>query len=222
MQSVKVVGGRLEDLVIGPEGDGGAGGLADTDLLHLHGCLAAGKLHLVDLAVTADARDELLRQRVDDRDADAVQAAGHLVGAVVELAARMQDREDDLERRNLLDGVEADGDAAAVILHGDRVVGMDGHLDLGTEAGHGLVDGVVDDLPHQVVQARHRRGADIHARALTNCLEALEDLDLALVVGMLVVVGCHLCVPFSRRQKSILTILLSSGRMPSTKRKTTR
>ena len=40
-----------------------------------------------DLAVAADLGLEPLRQRVDDRHADAVQAAGDLVGVVVELAA---------------------------------------------------------------------------------------------------------------------------------------
>ena len=42
-----------------------------------------------------------LRQRIDDRDADAVQAARRLVGLAVELAARMQRRHDDFERRFL-------------------------------------------------------------------------------------------------------------------------
>jgi hypothetical protein len=39
------------------------------------------------------------RERVDDRDADTVQAAGHLVAATAELAAGVQDGEHDLDRR---------------------------------------------------------------------------------------------------------------------------
>ena len=43
-------------------------------------------------------------------------------------------------------------------------------------AGHGLVDGVVDDLPDEVVEAARAGGADVHAGALADGLEALEDL----------------------------------------------
>ena len=43
-------------------------------------------------AVALDRRDQLLRQRVDDAGADAVQAAGGLVAAVLELAAGVQRR----------------------------------------------------------------------------------------------------------------------------------
>ena len=53
-----------------------------------------------DVAVAADLDVQQLRQRVDDRDADAVQAAGDLVAAAVaELAAGVQDGEHDLDRR---------------------------------------------------------------------------------------------------------------------------
>ena len=53
-----------------------------------------------DVAVAADLDVERLGQRVDDRDADAVQAAGHLVAAAVaELAAGVQDGQHDLDGR---------------------------------------------------------------------------------------------------------------------------
>ena len=40
-----------------------------------------------------------------------------------------------------------------------------GDVDAGAEAGHRLVDGVVDDLPDEVVQTGETGGADVHARA---------------------------------------------------------
>ena len=50
--------------------------------------------------------------------------------------------------------------------------------DLVGMAGKRLVDAVVDDLVHHVVQAGAVVGvADVHARALANRIEALEDLD---------------------------------------------
>jgi hypothetical protein len=54
--------------------------------------------------VALDLDDDLLGERVDHRDAHAVEAAGHLVGLVVELAAGVQDGEDDLERRRSSSG----------------------------------------------------------------------------------------------------------------------
>ena len=49
-------------------------------------------------------------------------------------------------------------------------------------AGQRLVDGVVHDLPHEVVQAALAGRADVHARPLADGLEALEDLDRGGVV----------------------------------------
>ena len=54
-------------------------------------------------------------------------------------------------------------------------------------AGQRLVDAVVDDLVHHVVQARAIVGvADIHARTLADSLQALENLDgIGAVLGWL-------------------------------------
>ena len=66
-----------------------------------------------DVAVAADLDDQRLAERVDDRDADAVQAAGDLVAAAVaELAAGVQDGEHDLDGRPALLLHDPDGDAA--------------------------------------------------------------------------------------------------------------
>ena len=47
------------------------------------------------------------------------------------------------------------------------------------DAGQGLVDGVVDDLPQAVHETALVGRADVHARALAHGLEALEDLEVA-------------------------------------------
>ena len=46
-----------------------------------------GEFDVMFLAVAPDPQLQLARQRVDDGDADAVQAAGNLVGVLVELSA---------------------------------------------------------------------------------------------------------------------------------------
>jgi hypothetical protein len=54
---------------------------------------------------------------------------------------------------------------------------MDGDVDAVAGAGHGLVDGVVDDLEDHVVQGLGVGAADVHARPPADGLEALQDLD---------------------------------------------
>ena len=60
-----------------------------------------------------------------------MQAAGDLVAAALaELAAGVQDGEHDLDGRLALLLHHRDGDAAAVVDHRDRVVRVDGHVDV--------------------------------------------------------------------------------------------
>src|SRR5690606_29998422 len=110
--------------------------------------------------------------------ADAVQTARDRVPAAAELAAGVQDGQHHLDGRlGRVGGVRVDGDAAAVVIHADAAVLEDGHLDVVGVAGQRLVDGVVDDLVHEVVQTAGTSGADVHARALADRFQTLEDLD---------------------------------------------
>ena len=97
--------------------------------------------------------------------------AGGLVGLVVELAAVLEHRHHAFQGRFADVRVDVDGDAAAVVGDGDRAVGVDGHLDDVGVAGHDLVDRVVDDFAHQVVQAAEVAVADVHAGALADVLQ---------------------------------------------------
>ena len=94
----------------------------------------------------------------------------------------MQDGEHDLEGRFLLDRVLVDGDAAAVVNDPDSTIRKKGDGDLCRVAGQRLVDGVVDHLVHEVVQAALAGGADVHAWPLTNSVEAFKNGDRTGVV----------------------------------------
>ena len=144
---------------------------------------------LVDLAVAPDLELERLRQRVDDRDADAVQTARDLVAVVVELAAGVQHGQHDFRRR-LAALVLSTGMPRPLSIDGDRVVDVDRDVDLVAVAGQRLVDRVVDDLVDEVVQPGAPGRADVHRRALADRLEAFEDLDL---VGAVVVRARRRC-----------------------------
>src|SRR5207237_2596205 len=105
------------------------------------------------LAVAPDPQLQLARQRVDDGDADAVQAAGDLVGVLVEFSARMQLGHDDFGRGNAFALVDVDGNAAAVVAHRHRAVGIEHDFNRSGVPGKRFVDRIVDDLIHHVVQA---------------------------------------------------------------------
>ncbi len=175
-----VEGDALEDLGVGRERDRRARA-ADviSQFLEFRDGYAARVVLLVENAAALDLRDERLGERVDDGRADAVQPAARDIVRAVELAARVQRRQDDLEGGLFLGRVEVDGDAAAVVGHADGFpVAVQRDLDKRRVAVRGLVHGVVDDLPHEMVQAALARPADVHAGPLADGVEALEDLDV--------------------------------------------
>ena len=168
----------VEHLRIGLEGDLRSGAVGGAHDAHGLGDGAPGELHLVEMAVLMDADSQPCGQGVDDGGADAVEAAGDLIAAAAELAAGMEDGENDLQSG--LAGLRLDihGDAAAVVGDGDGITGVDGDGDVLAVSGQRLVDGVVHDLVHQMVQIGGAGGADIHTGALANGLQALENLNL--------------------------------------------
>jgi hypothetical protein len=126
------------------------------------------------LAVAPDFQIETLRQRVHDRHADAVQAAGDLVGRVLELAAGMQHCEHDLGGR-LAALVPIDRNPAAVIDDRDRVVDVDRDVDLIAEPGQRFVDRVVHDLVDEMMQSRARPWTRCTWRAACGRLRGLRE-----------------------------------------------
>ena len=192
LQHVVGVFGDLEDLVVRLEVHGGAvvrAALADALQLVLR--LAPAVVLAVALAFPAHRDDEPFGQGVDAGDADAVQAAGHLVACVVELAAGVQLGHDDLDGGHAFLGMDADGNATAIVADRDAVVGVERDRDPVAVAGHGLVDGVVDDFVDQMVQAPRVRGADVHGRPFAHCLQAFEDGDGLRRVGAVAVLLSH-------------------------------
>ncbi|OIQ74854.1 hypothetical protein GALL_434870 [mine drainage metagenome] len=153
---------------------------------------ATGELEFMHLAFAPHRQAQPLRQGIHATDTDSVQAAGHLVAVLVELAARMQFGQGDFGRAALglmlVVHLHPRGDATPVVDHADRVVGMNGDGDVVAIPGQRLVDGVVHDLEHQVMQSRAVGGiTDIHAGTLAYRLQSLEDLDgrfaVAVVAG---------------------------------------
>ena len=155
----------LEHFGIGPERDRRAGvaALRGRDGFQLalgnaglHRAAARALLDRVLLTirvtVAVDLEDQSRRQRVDDRHTHTVEPTRDLVAAAAELPARVQGRHHDLGRGTaLVLRMLVDRDTAPVIGDAHSSVGQQGDIHPGAVAGHGLVDRVVDDLPHEVV-----------------------------------------------------------------------
>ncbi len=183
-ERLEVVVDVFEDLEVGQEGDLGAVLVGGRALLEFGHRFAALVVLLPDRAVGFDLQVEPLGERVDHGRADAVQAAGDLVAAAVpELAARVEDGEDDFGRRPTLFLHDPDRNPAAVVGDRDAVVRVDDDRDVVAVPGQCLVDGVVDDLVDQVVQTARAGRADVHPGAFANGFEALEDRDVRGAVG---------------------------------------
>src|SRR4051812_1412832 len=184
---------RLEDVGVRQERDRRAGRLRGLALLQVVARRAAVVLLRPGEPVAPDLDLDGLAQSVYDGDPDAVQAAGHLVAAAVtELAAGVKDGQDDLDRGPALLLHRRDWDAATVVDDRDGVVGVDRDVHRRRVAGQSLVNGVVDHLVDEMVEATHAGGPDVHAGALADRLETLQDGDVLSVVCPAVLVLRHM------------------------------
>ena len=104
------------------------------------------------LSVPPNLQIQSVGQGINHRNPDTVETTGNLVGSVVELAAGMENGEDYLGRRLPFGGMDIGRDATAVVDHGYGTVQVDGDIYFVAVAGQGFVNGVVDDLVHQVVE----------------------------------------------------------------------
>ena len=145
--------------------------------------IIAFKAHAVVPAAGAAIHDEPFAQRVDDRRADAVQAAGIRIILMIEFAARVQPGVDHLHARDAQFRVDIDRNAAAVVLHGGAAVLVQLHGDApGVAIGH-LVNRVIHDFPKQVVQTAGACRADVHTRTHPNRIQPFKHLEHAGRIG---------------------------------------
>ena len=177
-------GGLGKNLGVRLEGHRGADPRRAGALLEWRLRFAAAVPLGVHVALAVDFQLQVLRHGVDHRDADPVQPAGYLVAVLAELRPGVQLGQHDLGGGNALRGMNSHRDAAPIVLHGNRVVGMDKHLDVGAETRHGLVHAVVDDLVHEMVQPLRSRAADVHGGPFAHGFEALEDVNAAGIVAI--------------------------------------
>src|SRR5207248_3631805 len=76
-----------------------------------------------------------------------------------------------------------DGNAPPVVDDATATVAQERDVDARSMTGHGLVDGVVDDIVHEVVETVETGGPDVHPGSLPDGLQALENGDVLRPVG---------------------------------------
>ena len=177
----------LEDRRVRPEGDrrAGAAPWGRSVWPQFSDRLAAVlELEHVVLVVAINLEQQAGRQCVHHRDADAVQSAADLVSGAAELRARVQGGEHDLGRAaTWVVRVWIHRDAPPVVDHPAAAVGEQRDVDPGAVPGHRLVDGVVDDLPDQVVKAARSGRTDVHPGPEPHWLKAFENRDCTCVIS---------------------------------------
>jgi hypothetical protein len=102
-----------------------------------------------------------------------------LVIALLELATRVEHRENDFERTLLRLRVLVHRNAAAVVAHRYRgAVLVQRQRDVRGVAVHRFVYGVVEDFPHQVMQAGGAHTSDVHSGTLADRFQSFENGDV--------------------------------------------
>ena len=172
--------GGLKVTGIGPDPHRGAGfavtfgrlaGLQRLD--HI----AARKRQLRHHAFTVSDDFEPLGQRIGHAHSHSMQAAGEAVGAalpLVELAPSVQAGKDQFNHRRVFFSVQAERNAAPVVLDAHSAIGVQDHADFFPVPSQRFVSGVVQ---HLLDHMQGVVGAGVHARALLDRLQPLEHAD---------------------------------------------
>ena len=120
-----------------------------------------------------------LGERVDHREADAVQPSRCGVHLVAELPAGVQRGQDHFQRRDILVfRMRIDRDAPAVVPDRRRAVVVEHDLDPARVAGDRLVHRIVEQFGDEVMQRPLIGAADKHAGPAAHRLQPLQYLDV--------------------------------------------
>ena len=153
-QNIEIIVHLIKYLIVGKECYAGAAFAFGNVLYGLNGGLrlAIGIFLIIKLAVALYFGYKPCGQRIDNTQAHAMQTAGDLIAAAAEFAARVQHRKRNLQRALMHLFMHVNGYAAAVIGNGNGIVAMDCNFNMVAVSAHGLVNGVIHQLLHQMVQ----------------------------------------------------------------------
>ena len=176
------LGGDRENGGVRLESDQGPGAVRLADDLELLRRLPSLKSHVVNIPVPGYFHLEPIRKSVNTLGSHPVQPARIFVCALAKLAARVQVRQHQFNRRHVEFWMHIHGDTASVIPDGARAIHMDSHLDAMAKPGQMFIDGIVQHLENAMMQPALIRVADVHARTFSDRLQPFEFIDLRGIV----------------------------------------
>ena len=127
-----------------------------------------------------------------------MQAAGNLIASAAEFSAGMQNGKHDRNSRQTGFMLYPYRDTASIIGNIHNVSRQQLYDNSVTESSQGLVNGIIHNLIHQMVQPSRPCGADIHARAFPYRFQAFQHLNLVAVIFFLYFsdfIGIQLTMP---------------------------
>jgi len=132
---------------------------------------------LANLAVPLDLDNHFFTEGVHDGYTHAMQAAGNLVAGAAEFSAGVKNRQHHFHRR-FAGFMHIHRNSPAIIGDGNRIILVDHDIHFVAIAGQRLIDAVVHDFIHQMVQAFAGSAADIHPRPFPDCFQSFQNLNL--------------------------------------------
>ena len=101
-----------------------------------------------------------------------MQTAGNLIASAAEFAAGVQNGEHNLHGGNSHLRLNANRNAASIVHNGDGVVAVNVNINIFTVSGQSLVDTVVHNLIHKMVEPPFRSRTYVHTRPFANGFKA--------------------------------------------------
>ena len=180
LQGIVIKDSLLKNFLVRQEGHLGSGGfqIAVTDDLQLIDDVAPLIALEIHLSLASDLHLQPFGKSVYDGSAHAVEAAGYLVAPAAEFSAGVQDGKYHLHRRDPGLVVDPYGNAPSIVHHCDRIIRVDRHVDVLTEACQRLIHRIVYNLIHQMVKSAGGGTSNVHTRSFADGLQPFQDLDL--------------------------------------------
>ena len=154
--------GSREDFRIRVESHYSTGIVALAHYIDRSERLSLGILLAENLALSVNLGHEFVGQCIDAGYADSVKTSGNLVAVLVELTSGMKHRENDLESRPVLLRVHIGRDSSSIVLDTYGIILGYRHLDMVAEAGHRLVNTIVNHLIYKMMQSSHTYISNVH------------------------------------------------------------
>ena len=126
----------------------------------------------INLAIFVDMHIQLGGQGIYNGRPYSVKASRYLVAATAKFTTGMKNGKDGFYRWTTCFFLDVDRDTTAVIHNRNGIIFFNIDLDMLGKSSQGLIDGVVYNLPDQVMQAFFSGRPNIHPRTQANRLQA--------------------------------------------------